>query len=529
MSVIAHNPILPGFYPDPSACAVGDDFYIVNSSFTYFPGLPILHSKDLAHWNQIGNVLTDESQLPLKNSEVSRGLFAPTIRYNDGVFYVICTNVSYGGNFIVTSKKAEGPYSEPHYLEGADGIDPSLFFDDDGKCYYIGTHPNPEGCKYDGDWYIYIQELDIKNFKLIGEKHNVWNGAMRGVHWPEGPHLYKKDGFYYILHAEGGTGPEHAVCVARSKEVFGPYEGNFCNPILTHRNLGKAYPVQYVGHADMISTPLGEWYMVMLGVRQLDGFTTMGRETFIANVIWENGWPVVNPGLGKLSNMLNIELDNAEPEIASISEPGTDKEYNFKEIESFGPEIISLRNPQIDMYEIVKGRGLKLKCSKGLITSLDDVSYLAVRQDNHSFEIGCTVNVENLCTGAAAGITVFQNNRYNIRFEVSNWIGYVLVTNDGYEEKIATCPLGNIAATLIIRVLGLKAYFFVMTEKGPMAVAGNIDVSNLSTEVAGGFVGCTCGIYAQDYDNDRENDIYAGFLKFYYNRLLSESEKRLLE
>ena len=529
MSVFAHNPILPGFFPDPSACAVGDDYYIVNSTFTYFPGLPIMHSKDLAHWDQIGNVLTRESQLPLKDAEVSRGLFAPNIRYNKGIFYVICTNVSFGGNFIVTADKAEGPYSEPHYIEGADGIDPSLFFDDDGKCYYIGTHPNPDGCKYDGDWYIYIQELDIKNFKLIGEKHNVWNGAMRGVHWPEGPHLYKKGDYYYIVHAEGGTGPEHAVSVTRSKEVFGPYEQNFCNPIFTHRNLGKSYPVQYVGHADLIETPKGDWYMVMLAVRPTLGHTTMGRETFLAAVSWENDWPVVNPGLGRLSDTLKINLDPCEPECASSSEPGTDKYYDFTKIKEFGPEILKLRNPEADMYELIENRGLKLKCSKNLITSLGDVSYLAIRQDCHNFELGCTINTENLCTGASAGLIIFQNNRYNIRFEVSNWIGYVLLTKGGEEIKYETCPLGNIATTLIIRVIGLKAFFFVMTQKGPVLVAGNIDISDLSTEVAGGFVGCTCGIYAQDYDLVREIDIYAGFKDFYYNRMPTSDEKQYME
>ena len=177
MSIQSLNPIMPGFYPDPSICAVGEDYYLVNSSFAYFPGLPLMHSKDLVHFEQIGNVLDRPSQLPLPKAGVSRGLFAPTIRYNQGTFYVICTNVSFGGNFVVTATNPEGPWSEPHYLEGADGIDPSLFFDEDGKCYYIGTHPNPDGCRYDGDWFIYIQEVDVQNWKMVGEKHNVWNGA----------------------------------------------------------------------------------------------------------------------------------------------------------------------------------------------------------------------------------------------------------------------------------------------------------------------------------------------------------------
>ena len=145
------NPILPGFYPDPSACAVGEKFYLVNSSFCYFPGVPIFESTDLKHWHQIGNVLDRSTQLPLHEDGMSRGIFAPTIRYNNGTFYMITTNCSHGGNFVVTATDPAGPWSEPHYLAGADGIDPSLFFDEDGKCYYNGTRPNPEGVGHNGD------------------------------------------------------------------------------------------------------------------------------------------------------------------------------------------------------------------------------------------------------------------------------------------------------------------------------------------------------------------------------------------
>ena len=310
------NPILSGFYPDPSICRVKDTYYIVNSTFAYFPGVPIFASKDLCHFRQIGNILDRPSQLPLGNDGMSRGIFAPTIRYYDGVFYMITTNVSFGGNFIVTATDPAGPWSEPHYLKGAEGIDPSIFFDEDGKCYYIGTRPNPEGVRYNGDWYIYIQELDIKNFCLVGDYKLAWKGAMRDAEWPEGPHLYKKDGWYYIMHAEGGTGPSHAVCVARSKEIFGSYVGNFDNPILTHRHLGKSYPIRYVGHADLVDTPEGDWYMVMLASRPCEGYSGLGRETFLAKVTWENGWPVVNEGEGRLTDILDVDLseEDALPE-----------------------------------------------------------------------------------------------------------------------------------------------------------------------------------------------------------------------
>ncbi|HHX63221.1 MAG TPA: glycoside hydrolase family 43 protein, partial [Epulopiscium sp.] len=177
--VIANNPILSGFYPDPSICRVGRDFYLVSSSFAYFPGVPIFHSTDLAHWEQIGNVLDREVQCPAEGSEISQGIFAPTIRFHEGIYYMITTNINHGGNFIVTASQPEGPWSDPFYLgDEAKGIDPSLFFDDDNKCYYVGTRPNPKGVRYNGDWEIWIQELDIQKMKLIGESMAIWKGAV---------------------------------------------------------------------------------------------------------------------------------------------------------------------------------------------------------------------------------------------------------------------------------------------------------------------------------------------------------------
>lgn len=519
MTVIAKNPILSGFYPDPSICAVGEDYYLVNSTFAYFPGLSIMHSKDLCHWEQIGNVLTRESQLPLKEAGVSQGLFAPTIRYNDkdGLFYVVCTNVTFGGNFVVTAENPEGPWSEPHYIAGADGIDPSLFFDDDGKCYYVGTHPNIEGCRYDGDYFIYIQEFDVKEFKLVGERVEAWNGAMRGVHWPEGPHIYKIGEYYYIIHAEGGTGPEHAISVARSKNVFGPYENNFCNPIFTHRHLGVKYPVKYVGHGDLFQAANGDWYMVMLAVRPVNGYTTMGRETFLARVIFENDWPVVNPGLGILSEELVIKLPEWIPDCPKNSVPGENKEYDFTSMKEFGPEILTLRNPQSDMYSFDK-EGLLLKCGTDNMLGKGTPSYLCIRQDTISFEARTTFYTDNLIMGARAGIALVQSNEYQVRFEVSECRGRVVVVRGGIEEIVTSSNVFDSPVTLMLKVNGSKLSLFVLTNKGLEPFVRNLDVSFLSTEVAGGFVGCTVGIFATDGE-DRETPVYAVFKSFEYNRL----------
>ena len=507
MSVTATNPILPGFYPDPSICAVGDDFYLVNSSFAYFPGIPIMHSKDLAHWEQIGNACDRESQLPLGDTGHSRGLFAPTIRYHEGTFYIICTNVSYGGNFIITAQNPTGPWSEPHYIEGADGIDPSLFFDEDGTCYYIGTHPNPAGCQYDGDWYIWIQELDIENMKLVGEVHNVWNGAMRNIIWPEGPHLYKIGEYYYIMHAEGGTGPDHAVTVCRSKNVYGPYENNFCNPILTHRHLGRKYPICYVGHADLVKTINDEWYMVMLAVRPLEGYTTMGRETFLARVEWENDWPVVNPGVGRLTDTVEINLPKWTAYTAESNE------YVFSTMGQLPPEFMVLRNADKSHYSLEKGKGLLMLFDTHTLKEQASPSYLALRQKHHHFIAKALLDVSNLSEDKRAGIAYVQNNLYNLRVEVNGKMAEVILCEKGTDRRVISMPLqGSNPLEVSLEVDGLSAAVIIEGQKSP-----EVDIRTLSTEVAGGFTGCTVGLYAVA---DTENTDCACFKRFSYSEAL---------
>lgn len=523
MSQYAKNPIMPGFYPDPSICAVGEDYYLVNSTFAYFPGLPVLHSKDLVHWEQVGNVMDRASQLPLSHAGHSQGLFAPTIRYHEGTFYVICTNVSYGGNYVVTADRPEGPWSEPHYLEGADGIDPSLFFDTDGKCYYIGTHPNPEGCRYDGDWYIWIQQLDLSSWKLVGEHKNVWNGAMRGVHWPEGPHLYKKGEYYYILHAEGGTGPEHAVSVCRSRDIWGPYENCFCNPILTHRHLGQAYPVKYVGHADLVETVAGEWYMTMLAVRPLEGYTTMGRETFLAKVTWENDWPVVNAGTGRLTEEVEVSLpewlpwqdpDSYTSRSGAVNpQPGSDCNYDFTKMEALGCEFLYLRNPELSHYVLKAGKGLCLTATSVTLKEQDSPSYVGIRQQHHAFRMETTMSIEqpacandggngHSASGSVcrAGLALLQSNEYHLRLEVSPDRLEVILCQKGQDSiagrVMAPVPLAGTEIKLYLQVDGLYAAAGYIQDGKDVPAAENLDIRSLSTEVAGGFVGCTAGIYA---------------------------------
>ncbi len=296
-----NNPIIPGFYPDPSICRVGEDFYLVCSSFELHPGIPLFHSKDLAHWEQLCYVMNRENGFHAEKNCFNGGVMAPTIRYFNGTFYVINANFSDKGNFITTAADPAGPWSEPHWLDDVPGIDASIFFDDDGQCYMMGTGniwPDGKGGMRQGIW---AAPYDIEHFKLSGEPVALWGGAMTDAASPESPHLYHIGDYYYLLIAEGGTEQFHSAAIARSKHPLGPYEGNPANPILTHRHMGLTAAIQNVGHADLIQLPDDSWYAVFLGSRLIDGESkNLGRETFICPVKWERNWPLFSPETGKV-------------------------------------------------------------------------------------------------------------------------------------------------------------------------------------------------------------------------------------
>ena len=452
----------------------------------------------------------------------------------------------YENNFVLTAADPLGPWSEPFYIQDADGIDPSLFFDVDGTCYYIGTHPNPGGCRYNGDWYIWIQELDLKEMQLVGERKDVWNGSQKDVIWPEGPHLYYKDGYYYIVHAEGGTGANHAVAVCRSKNIWGPYENNPCNPILTHRHLGKNHPVKYVGHADIVETTGGEWYMVMLAIRPTDGYTTMGRETFLAKVIWEDGWPVVNPGVGMLTDKVEIQLPewnipSDETAYWNVSGkknalPGSDRQYWFDQMRELGDEFLFLRNPTDDMYRLVEGVGLFLRPGQQNLRQKASPSYICIRQQHHNFMVTAALSVTSLSTqNRKAGLALVQNNEYQLRMEVSKESIEVILCEKGEDKLMGRMPLRKdlllrgSELELFLQVEALKVSAGILHE-GRFSIVEDLDISSLSTEVAGGFVGCTVGIYAALNESVPENEIevfsdregreaYVCFRSFFYTVL----------
>ena len=496
------NPILKGFSPDPSVCAVGDDYYLVTSTFAYFPGVPIYHSKDLVNWEQIGNVLDRESQLKLDETGHSRGIFAPSIRYHDGTFYMITTNVSFGGNFLVTAEKPEGPWSEPYFIDNAPGIDPSLFFDDNGKCYYIGTRENPEGAKYNGDWEVWLQELDLESMQLIGLSTKIWAGAMKNAIWPEGPHLYKKDGYYYVMIAEGGTGFNHSITIARSKTLEGPYEGNKNNPILTHRHLGRNFPVHNVGHGDLVETPDGQWFITCLASRIFDGYSNLGRETFLAKVEWEDGWPVMNPGEGRL-------LETQEHTLPMVP---VERQEQY-ELSEDSHAFMYLRNPQMENYDREsRGGWLRLKATPLTIKDLASPTYLGLRQQAMNYSLTTHVDARLSYPESEAGLVVIQNDRYAVRLvalPVEDSYSVKLITTIDGEDSIAG-EVPGLGSMLELTFKGdgqrLSASVKDVESGSETVVAENVDTHYLSTEVAGGFVGCTMGIYVTSPDEEDHAD-----------------------
>ncbi|HXY68523.1 MAG TPA: family 43 glycosylhydrolase, partial [Gemmatimonadales bacterium] len=293
------NPILAGFYPDPTVCRQGSDYYLATSSFAYYPGVPLFTSRDLVHWRQIRSILDRPSQLDLDSAGVSRGIFAPSLSCRPGRLWMITTLVDRGGNFLVTATDPPGPWSDPVWL-GFDGIDPSLFFDDDGKVYIV-NNGLPEGPQLYGQGHraIWIQEYDTTAQRLTGPRRMIVNGGVdlaRHPIWIEAPHLFKKDGWYYLICAEGGTAEQHSEVVFRSRAVLGPYQPGPVEPILTQRHLDptRPFPVWATGHADFVATQNGEWWAVFLGTRPYQGYTfNTGRETFLLPVTWKDGWPVI--------------------------------------------------------------------------------------------------------------------------------------------------------------------------------------------------------------------------------------------
>ena len=392
------NPIIPGFNPDPSICRVGEDFYLVTSTFEFFPGVPIYHSKNLVNWELINYCLTSDTQLPLQGAVVSKGIYAPTIRYNDGTFFMTTTNVSTGGHFIVHTKDVYGEWSEPAYVDQG-GIDPSLFWDDDGKCYFVSN-----GLDKDNKVSIYLCQVD----PFTGEKHTPTELISYGCggRYPEAPHIYKLNGYYYLMLAEGGTEYGHMETMQRSKNIYGPYEACPHNPILSHRDYPG--PIQATGHADIIEDQNGNWWLVCLAIRPTGDthLHHLGRESFLAPLVWdENGWPVVGN-----NGTIDFEMDGPLPGPAPM-----DACLDFSD--SFDKEKLDLRwsfvrNPKRENYILEKGSLSLIGGCDNLSTEGGSPTMICARQQGFDMEFTAQLKGE-IQNGQCSGISAFYNSFFH--------------------------------------------------------------------------------------------------------------------
>ena len=467
------NPIIPGGYPDPSICRVGEDFYIANSSFEYFPGLPIHHSKDLVNWELIGHGLHRRDQV---NGEVNLvdvqsdgGIHAPSLRCKDGKYYLITTNVyspkasgepTQMVNFVITADHPEGPWSEPHVIDGAPGIDPDLFFDDDGGVWYLGNHA-PADAAYPGEGEIWLQRLDPETWQLIGERHFLWRGALKRAIWAEGPHLYKHDGRYYLLVAEGGTSFNHAVTIAVSDELTGPYEGNERNPILTSRHLSYDNWVNSTGHADLVELDDGRWYMVALGIRNdEERRSNMGRETHLIPVEWEREpywwkekkylWPVAAPKTGRVERKTPLPFSgkNQQARLAftdHFTSPKLGVEWTFR------------RLPAVDAYSLSARRGfLRLHTQQTVPSDRARVAQLGIKQTETAFQFTARTEFEASQSETEAGISIFQkDNHYlnaTVRKTAEKYVLNVTLANRGEPEILVSEALPGYSGELEWRI-----------------------------------------------------------------------------
>ncbi|MFF7051531.1 glycoside hydrolase family 43 protein [Streptomyces griseorubiginosus] len=477
--IALRNPVIPGFHPDPSVCRVGDDYYLVCSSFEYFPGIPVFHSRDLAHWTQIGNALDRPGQLRLPRELLSSaGIYAPTLRHHEGRFWLVVTNVGGGGNMLFTATDAAGPWSDPIPLPGVPGIDPDLAWDEDGTCW----------CTIAG---VRQVRIDPVTGETSGEPRRIWSGTP-GAKAPEAPHLYRIGDHWYLLIAEGGTERGHGVAIARGPSPSGPFEPCPHNPVLTHR--GTEHPIQNTGHADLVQAPDGSWWMVLLGVRPrggTPGWHVLGRETFLVPVDWVDGWPVV----GEVPSELPTP---SWPLVPAPVEPVRD-DFELGELR---PQWISPRDRSAEHCTTKERSGWLTLRARGASLDEPDAVFVGRRQQHLTCEARTRVD-----TGQGrGGLAVRLDEEHHYEIEAAEGEVRVLARAGTLRTVLASRPVPSGPVVLGVRFspapdLGPRTgpdivTFGVEEPDGTLAELGSLDGRYLSTEVAGGFTGRVVGMYA---------------------------------
>ncbi|KAL4958732.1 putative xylosidase/arabinosidase [Aspergillus stella-maris] len=501
------NPILPGFYPDPSCIRVGDTFYMVTSSFQFFPGIPIHMSKDLVNWEIIGNAINRPSQLDLSSATTkinnpsrreifTGGIYAPTIRYHKGSFYIVCTMLSgsedmrpdedfHPTNFIITSDDLHNPdsFSELIYFD-FHGIDPSLVFDDDGKVYLQGSYIH--GYSKTPATVIRQAQIDLATGNLLSNPIDIWTGATGKV--PEGPHIYKKDGWYYLLIAEGGTHRRHKITMARARDISGPYESCDRNPVLTAE--GSQGIIQCVGHGDLFQDVMGDWWCVMLARREYGASYPLGRETFLTSVRWmENEFPVFKP----------VEIDMLVGK--KMAEKSISDEARAVELAS--PLTLYLRTPDLDAYRQDAGDTTLMPTATNLAAPSGTVTFVGQRQTElDSVATATLILDDNIPGDVSYGLTVYKDPFRYVAIEYSTSgrslslqlqeAGHDLVTLSSYPIADATLIVLTVTSS-VERYIFRAESITLPSDQHEQLLLGEIPCSAMSGD---DFTGTIYAIYA---------------------------------
>lgn len=480
------NPVLPGYNPDPSICRVGDDYYMVTSSFTWYPGIPIYHSKDLVNWQLIGHGIDRPGMIDLEGQPDNYGIWAVTIRHHEGVFYLITTCNKCGGNFYITATDPKGPWSDPVWLSDATGIDPSLFWDDDGKCYYTGNAWDFKKA-WPSQVAIWMQELDLNQGKLVGERKILTYGHANNATYAEGPHIYKIDGNYLLLMAEGGASYHHAVTVHHSKSLWGPYVADKTNPVLTHRHLGTQYPIQDLGHADLVQTQNGDWYSVALGVRKIDGRNPLARETFLAKVKFENSTPIYNPGHGIML------AEQERPNLSWTPFPADPIREEFDGSE-LGLKWYFVRIPQKSFHTLENGL-LNLSLQPEVIDSAVNSSMILQKSRHHKFEAKTKLDFQAKKENEQAGIVLYRTTAGHYSL-LKGKAGITLIKKYlGKSEVVQHIPYLKREVYLGVAVEDLDVKFSFGESPDDMTNIGGVQHIDVVVK-NGGFNGVGVGVYA---------------------------------
>ncbi|SMO37523.1 alpha-N-arabinofuranosidase [Chryseobacterium rhizoplanae] len=512
-----YSPILQGCYPDPSITRKGEDYYLVNSSFSMFPGVPIFTSKDLVNWKQVGHVLDRPSQLKVEKSGVSHGIYAPDIKYNkhNDTFYMITTQFAGGiGNMVVKTKDPAKGWSEVQKLN-FEGIDPSIFFDDDGKAYIVHNDAPPKGTEqYNGHRVIKMWDYDLEKDQIVaGSDKIIVNGGVdlsQKPIWIEGPHIYKKNGKYYLMCAEGGTGGNHSEVIFMSDSPKGPYLPAGNNPILTQRYFPKdrKEKVDWAGHADLVETPDGQYYGVFLAIRPNEkNRVNKGRETFILPVDWSGTYPVFQNGLVPMKPKLKMPQGVQNQTGQNGFFPNGNFTYNDKLTDkNLDFRWIAMRGPRESFITVTKN-GVKVNPFATNIKALAPVSALFHRLQHESFETSVTLDFRPKTEKELAGITCYQSETFNYVFGITKKdkdFYIVLERTEKGQSKLIASEKISLSKPVKLQVVADKdehSFNYSLDGKSYKNLGGPVSGDILSTDVAGGFTGSLIGLYST-FSND---------------------------